>query len=73
MAPVAGVRTRQIYIFIEIATEYMHMMLANGAAGSDEGSAAISSQILNAERAGERGGRGDPEGGQREALTICIH
>ena len=36
------------------------MMLANEATGGGERNAAISSQILDAERAGERGGRGGP-------------
>ena len=50
-------------VYIEITSKYMHLVPAHKATGSGEGSAAISSQILNAERAGGQGGKGDPEGG----------
>ena len=61
-------RGRTKCILIEIATEYIQIIPASKVARSGKGGAAISSQISNVERAGEQGGKWDPEGGGDERL-----
>jgi hypothetical protein len=49
-------------LLIEIGIEYIQMTMAAEATVTNKGRAVINSDILNAERAGERGGRRDPDG-----------